>query len=345
MTAVRKIDHQELRDLAVDIFTGLGTPIAIALEVSDSLVEGSLAGMDSHGILQIIRYAEKIRRNTLMPDALPRVENGSKSSATVYGNYGFGQVTAHRGIDVLASLASEYGVASVVLREVNHIGRLGEYAERLAEQGLISMIMASGGDRGGQVAAYGGRDRIFGTNPIAWGIPTPANQANIIVDFATSAIATGKVLMARKTSELLPPGALITKEGLPTTDPDEYFDSGASMLPFGGHKGYALMLVIEIMANIFGGNAPLTSKDQVIGNPVVMTAWDVDQFSDRGRYYALVGELCDNIRGSSPAKGFEKVLLPGQLEAECRERRLREGIPVPEAIWKELQTLKHDRTG
>jgi uncharacterized oxidoreductase len=153
------------------------------------------------------------------------------------------------------------------------------------------------------------------------------------------------VLMARKTSELLPPGALITKEGLPTTDPDEYFDSGASMLPFGGHKGYALMLVIEIMANIFGGNAPLTSKDQVIGNPVVMTAWDVDQFSDRGRYYALVGELCDNIRGSSPAKGFEKVLLPGQLEAECRERRLREGIPVPEAIWKELQTLKHDRTG
>jgi len=238
-------------------------------------------------------------------------------------------------------MARETGVSTVALREVNHVGRLGEYAESLARQDIIGLIMAGGGDKGGQVAPYGGTQRIFGTNPIAWGIPTPPEFPPVVLDFATAAVATGKVLLASKTSQEVPPGSLLDKNGQPTTDPRAYF-SGGAMLPFGDHKGYGLMFVIEVMATLFGGCAPLSSMHHKIGNPVVITAWDPVRFVDLDMFKSVVGELCARVKSTPPASSFSEVFLPGELESRKREKRLKEGIPVPDEVWKELSDLKNE---
>lgn len=337
--AMPNITHQNLLKLGTAIFRGMGTPEDIAEKVAGSLVKGSLAGMDSHGILQIIRYAEKIKSETLKPDARPHREILGPSAGIIYGNFGFGQITAYAGVEWAMEMARESGVSTVALREVNHVGRLGEYAEWLARQDIVGLIMASGGDKGGQVAPYGGSQRIFGTNPIAWGIPTPPEFQPIVVDFATASVAMGKVLLASKTGQKVLPGSLIDKNGDFTTDPMDYFSDGA-ILPFGDHKGYGLMFVIEILATLFGGCAPLSSVHHKKGNPVVVTAWDPVRFVDLDMFKSKVGELCARVKSTLPASTFSEVFLPGELEERKRKKRLKEGIPVPDEVWKELIHLK-----
>jgi LDH2 family malate/lactate/ureidoglycolate dehydrogenase len=158
------------------------------------------------------------------------------------------------------------------------------------------------------------------------------------MDFATSTVPEGRVAVARATGNPLPPGCLVDRDGQPSTDPRSFYDGGA-LLPFGAHKGSALMLMVEILATTLAGSAPISSPEYRMGNPTFILAWSVDRFTALGEYHRLVGELLDRAKHSAPAAGCEEVLLPGEIEARLLQERSVKGVPLSDAVWRELVSL------
>jgi uncharacterized oxidoreductase len=212
-----------LHQLGRAIFERHGAPADIAEAVAASLVESSLLGHDSHGVLRIGRYVEKIRARSLRPDARPTLLRQHGATAVVDGQHGFGQTTARFGAATAIDLARQHGIAAVALAHTNHVGRLGEYTEKIAGAGFIALALASGAGPGGSVTAHGGCERLFGTNPLAWALPVPAGRGPLIADFSTSAIPEGKVALAQAKGEKLPLGAVIDRDGQATVDPAAYY--------------------------------------------------------------------------------------------------------------------------
>jgi len=325
----------QLRTIASGLLQKAGASEDIAGQVADSLVLSNLKGVDSHGVIKVPGYLQKIRHGELNPKARPRLRSNRGATASVDGCWGFGQIAGRHATAVVVRLAREYGVATVAVTNCNHVGRTGEYVERIASEGLVALAMCSGANPGGNAAPYGGTRRLLGTNPIAWGIPRTDGKPPIVTDFATSAIAAGKLDVLMNEGKQVPDGALLDRTGRPTTDPAA-FGNGGALLPFGQQKGYGLMLVIEILVNTWAGFAPASSKEFTLGNPMVLVAWDPDVFTDRMTFDRLVDELAVNLKGVPPSDGFEAVLLPGELEEATQAHRSARGIPLPVATWSAI---------
>lgn len=333
------VTPKTLTDLGQAVLVAIGAPDDIATLVATSLVRANLLGHDSHGILRLARYVGMAQQGRIVPSARPTVVRQVGSMAVVDGRWGFGQASARLGAQTARDLAAASGIGCVSLTQTAHIGRLGDYMEWLAKEGFIGLIMTSGANKGGAVAPFGGRERVFGTNPLAWAAPVGPGRAPLVVDIATSGVAEGKLAVARAKGETVPPGLVIDAEGLPSNDPNSFYTGGA-LLPFGGHKGYGLMLMIEIMACVLTGFAPPSSAEFAgFGNPTLIVAWEIDHFVPREQFDRQVAELLSRVETSQPADGFTDVLLPGEPEARMLARRQAEGIPLPEETWEELVTL------
>ena len=332
------IQAENLKEIAQNILQAAGAPEDIATNVAHSLVESNLYGHDSHGVILLIKYVSKIRSQDLIPTARPEIGERNGSTATVNSNWGFGHISACFGVDLACEIASELGMSCVALTKVNHIGRLGDYAGRIAERGLIGLVLTTGSMLGGQVAPYGGRERRFGTNPIAWGIPIADGKTPLISDFATSAYSAGKVGVYERKGETLPEGIIIDPEGNPSVTPSD-FPAGGALLPFGGYKGYGLSLIIEIIVSTLSGFAPASSNQFQQGNPTLIMAIQIDRFTSKARFQELVEEVLHNVKVTEPAPGFDEVMLPGEVEQRSHEARTKDGIPVSDATWSQLKSL------
>jgi uncharacterized oxidoreductase len=327
------IAADELRTLTRAIFEGAGTPADLAETVADHLINANLTGHDSHGVIRIPSYVGAIQRRVLDPTARPSVLNDKGPTVLVDGNWAFGQVAARYAIDLAVGRAKELGVALVGIVRCNHIGRVGEYPTIAAQRGVAAFVTV-GGASGRSVAPFGGRAGALGTNPISFGFPA-AGRPPFLVDFATSAIAGGKVMVARAKGEEVPPGSLIDANGEPTRDPNAYFDGGA-LLPFGDHKGYGLSMMVSLFAGVLTQPGAHSSEGHGASG-CLMVAIDAGAFGPAERTVADADAAIDRIKAIPPAAGFDEVLVPGEPEARSRERRLREGIPVPERTWAEIQ--------
>ncbi|MPZ86944.1 MAG: Ldh family oxidoreductase [Nitriliruptorales bacterium] len=320
-----------LHRVTAAVFIAAGAPADVADHVAQTLVDNHLAGHDSHGILRIPQYVASIRAGDLVPAARPTILEETATTALVSGNWAFGQVTATFAADLATDKAQRERVAAVSVVQASHTGRLAAFTERAARRN-VAMFMAVGTVGQPMTAPYGGAAAVFGTNPVAFSLPNGEGPP-VTLDYATSAIAAGKVKVAKAKHEPLPPGTVVTRDGLPTTDPEELFKGGA-LLPFGGHKGYALAVIAELL----GG--PLTGADAYPGvvsrSGIFMFAVASDAFRPQTDYQQAVSRTAARIRGVPPAAGFEDVLLPGEPEARARTRRLRDGIPIPEETWREV---------
>lgn len=191
-------------------------------------------------------------------------------------------------------------------------------------------------------APFGGRRAMLGANPIAAGFPLGARRAPMIVDFATTVVAEGKVRVARDAGEQLAPGAILDREGRPSTDPNDFYDGGM-LLPFGGHKGYALALTAEMLAAALV--APALWAEEGRGGPVFgqsglfMLAINPAIFGTRDDYYRIAEDTLERMKGVPPAPGFAEVLIPGEPEARARAQRSRDGIPLAAATWQALAAV------
>jgi LDH2 family malate/lactate/ureidoglycolate dehydrogenase len=204
---------------------------------------------------------------------------------------------------------------------------------------LGSRANSSRGTRGGTLAPFGGRTGVLGTSPIAWAVPRRDGHAPILLDYATSAVAQGKLQIARAKGESVPLGWIIDAQGRPTTDVEAFFDGGAQ-LPFGGHKGYALSLIVALMS--IGLSAGDTLDRAEHGSCLFVVCVAPGAFRPAEEFLNYVEETAARVKAVPPAEGFDEVLLPGEPEARTRAARLREGIPLPEPIWEELVTTARE---
>lgn len=340
------LQPEQWRALGRALFVAAGATESNATRLMEALVDSSLVGHDSHGVIRIVQYLKAIAAGQIDPAAEPEVVKETAVTSLVDGKWTFGQVSAALCMQKVMEQARTHGIAMSALVRAYHIGRLGEYSEMAHDAGLIGMVLAGGlggvaGAPGGGVAPYGGAKGAFGTNPISFGLPA-GEMPPVMVDYATSAVAGGKISLSRAKGVALPPNSILDKDGNPSTDPEDFY-AGGVVLPFGGHKGYGLAVAIEILgqaltgADEFAGETGQGGSYKKAGS--VFVAIDPGAFRSADGYSSAVDATVRRIKAVPPAPGFDEVLLPGEPERRTRERRLLEGISMPDSSWKELEGL------
>ena len=271
------LQARRLQAICEDLFVRAGASKHNALCLAEHLVLANLVGHDSHGVWLIPMYLQGIRKGELAPSADPIIIKEEGAVVLVDGNHTFGQVAVHFATRQAIRKAKANKVALVGVVRLHHTGREGHFAEMAAEANVIAFLFSGGfGPGGWGVAPYGGLERQFGGNPIAMGFPGGAAEP-VIVDMATSAVAIGKIAVARDRAAKLPPGAIVDKQGRPSQDPNDFFDGGAA-LTFAGHKGSALALA----ADLLGGGAGGLGRFPAVGRCDPLHVW-ARRHADRGR--------------------------------------------------------------
>jgi LDH2 family malate/lactate/ureidoglycolate dehydrogenase len=332
------IEETTLRTLVRAMVEAVGTPPEPARFVADSLVDANLAGHDSHGVIRILHYIEMVHAKKVDPKAQPCVIQRHGATAVLDGAWGWGQPAMMLATETAIDLARVYGLGAAVVRRCYHIGRVAPYVERIAREGMVGLAMASAGPA---VAPYGSRSRVMGTNPIAWAAPRADGREPVCLDIATAAVAEGKLRVARAKGVPAPPGAIVDIEGHPSLDPNDFY-SGGALLPFGGHKGSGLSILVQLIGHGLAGIDRAQLMEHRGANGPFVLAINPEAFGAGSTFIEVVEAQCAEIAHAAPAEGFETVLLPGEPEIIARAERAKAGIPVPESTWSDLLRLAQE---
>lgn len=324
------IPHQQLHQTAARALERAGLPHSHAELQLNVLMEAELRGVPSHGLLRLGRLIQRINNGVADPKATGRNHWRGAAFLSVDGERGLGPVVAVAALDALQARARETGVALAAVTNSNHLGMLGWYAERVAAQGQ-SLIALSTSEA--LVHPWGGRKAMIGTNPIAIGVPTEAGP--FVMDTATSIVSMGEIHDHAHRGAPIPAHWALDAQGRPTTDP-QAAKQGA-IAPFGGAKGYALGLAIELLVSSLAGAALGTDVRGTLDATEVCNKGDLFIVID-GQGSGLAAYL-DAIRQCEPAQGFDRVLVPGDRALACRQERMATGVPVADEVWQQLQTL------
>jgi LDH2 family malate/lactate/ureidoglycolate dehydrogenase len=319
----------ELSQFAQDVFIAAGLSIDDATLASEGLIAANLRGVDTHGVRFLPLYTRCLQKGLIKARPEVRVERLGPSLLVASGDNGEGHAVGGRLIREAIAIAKETGACTLAAREMNHVGMLAHYVELAADNGLIAQAMTNGEPH---VAPWGGRTPVFSTNPIAWAVPAGTNPP-IVLDMATSVVAMQKVMQAARLEEEIPLGWGLDRFGVPTVDPNEVIDHG-SIAPVGDYKGYGLALIVDLLAGVLTGGLFSTDllnheRDCPEGIGCYFSLIDPGRFMPFDEFCARVDEDIRRIRSSELAKESARILYPGELEAETRERRLVDGIPVP----------------
>jgi LDH2 family malate/lactate/ureidoglycolate dehydrogenase len=328
------ISAECLRAIVGRVFEGAGAPQSVAERVAWSLVESNLVGHDSHGALRVGWYVHSVRNGTADPRAQSCVVHESATTALLDGHRSFGQVALRQAMDRAMDKARTHDVGMVAVHNTFHTGRMGEYVVQAAEAGFMGMVFGSGAAKGGTVAPYLGTSCALNTNPIAWGVPA-GKYPSVFLDFATSVCAQGKIQAAMDKGLPIPEGWLLDTEGNPTTDPGEQRKGGA-LLPFGGHKGYGLGFLIEVLAGGLTGAGCAATASYIPDFATILMAVNINAFQPLDQFRHMVDDLVEAIKAGRRAPDVEEILVPGEPEWRTRERRLREGLDLPDATWRRI---------
>lgn len=307
--------------------------------VAENLVAANLTGHDSHGIGMMPRYVEALLEGGLAPNQHPEVRLDGGALLALDGRKGYGQSIGLEATRMAIERAKRHGLSITALGNSHHLGRIGHWAEMAVAEGLVSLHFVNVISFA-RVAAYGGADGRFGTNPVCIGIPLPA-EPPFILDMATSAVAQGKLRVAYNKGVKIPLGWLLDRDGNPTDDPKwGVIQPFGAMQTFGGHKGYGMAVACELLGGALTGGGtwhyPEGTKRRVL-NGMLSILIDPEKLGTRSVFEKEAREYLDWIRKSPPAPGFDKVRIAGEPEREYRAQREREGVPVDEETWKEIR--------
>ena len=326
----------ELNVLARDIFLAAGATQREAAIVGEALTEANLAGHDSHGVLRIPEYVRWMEDKLVNTGAKMDLVLETDSFALIDGNWGFGQVIGREAMDLAITKASRIGAATISGRNCCHLGRVGDYPAIAASRGMTAVMFVNTHGAGRLVAPYGGIERRLSANPIAVGIPRKNGPA-IVVDISTCSIAEGKVRNMLHSGTQVPSGSIVDAEGHPTTNAaDFYGPPPGALLPFGGHKGFALALITDILAGGISGAGCSRPEATRIGNSFLVTVIDVERVRGSAGFSNDVEGLIEYVKTSKLAAGFDRIMAPGEPEAAERERRVANGIRLSDQIWEQI---------
>lgn len=340
-----RIAVDQSADLAAGVMQAGGCTPAEARATADHLVGANLAGHDSHGLVRVPRYHSWLQDGTLNGDTALRTILDAGGLLQFDGDRGIGQFLAAEATAKGIERAKDLGLAMVALRRAGHIGRLGHYAEAAAEAGLVSIQFCNVAGSS-LVAPFGSAERLMSTNPVSVGFPNAGGDP-FILDFATSFVAEGKVLVAASGGKPVPTGALIDGDGNMSADPAAlYGDTVRTAVPnptagpgalrtMGEHKGSGLSIACDLLAGVLTGNRTNVTGGP-FGNGWLAVFVDPARLDDCETFIGDIAGYIDTVRGLRTAGDTDKVRIPGDPERETRAERLANGLPVTEALLASL---------
>lgn len=335
------IGADALESFVCDLFVAAGLPQEWAQAEAEILVWADLRGVGSHGVLRIPSYLSWMPRGLRKADADIRTIKDKGVIGVLEADRGPGLYVARRAMDMAIEKARAHGIGFVWVRQGTHTGAIGYYARRAAEAGMVGMTMCSSRPL---MAYFGSRDAVLGTSPIAIGVPR-ANGTPIVFDMAAAATTIGAMAQARQSGKPLPHGVALDAQGHVTTDPYK----AETPLPIAGPKGSGLGFMIECLCSLLTGFPLVASalEDPSLRNEFLLNtlciAIDPEALDVAASFGKEVDRLARDIASLPRADGVSEILMPGQRGDRVMAQRRRDGIPIPEGIWKQLATEAQKR--
>lgn len=327
-----------LTDFAAAILIASGVPARTSQLVAETLVAANLRGVDSHGVQLLIWYNEQIEARNVDVHQAGKIASESGACMVYDGCNGIGQLISDTCCDHAIRLAEEHGMGIVVARNSTHFGAAAYWAQKLAREGLVGIVMCNAT---ALVAPWQGRDKMLGTNPICMAVPGPNS---FLLDMATTTVALNRVYKAVLSGDAsIPAGWAMDADGNPTTDPKLALEGLPT--PLGGYKGSGLAVMVEILCAVLSGGAMMTNvgglreRSFPMGASQMFLGVDVARFMPRGQFESRMQFVRETVTGSRPATGFDEVLIAGDPEWRAEQERLRGGIPISAGIWQQLMAL------
>jgi uncharacterized oxidoreductase len=336
------IKVQNLIDFVAEVFAHSQSSPDEARRIATYLTTANLTGHDSHGVIRVPVYIRWKKMGAVVPDQTVELAVDTASLAVVEGKHGYGQTVAPQAVRIGIDKCKASGLAGVALRNAGHIGRVGDWAEMAAAEGLVSIhfVNAAGSVL---VAPYGGVERRLSTAPYCVGIPRNG-QRPIVLDFATSIVAEGKVLVASRGGKKLPKGALIDLDGSLSEDPAvlygphqadgprDHSQGKGAIRAFGEHKGSGLALICELLGGALTGNGA-TAPNRPFANGMFSIYVDPRRVDAENFFDGEISRYVAYFKDTKPAAGVDAVLIPGEPEAAMRAERSKNGVPLPDDTW------------
>jgi LDH2 family malate/lactate/ureidoglycolate dehydrogenase len=337
-----RVPHHHLRKLCASIQTdGYGVPETDAATVADCLVEANLMGLDTHGIIRLKFYMDRVKAGGNNPRPNITVVRQTAFSALLDADNALGPVGGARAMELAIEKASAAGIGLVLIRRCNHYGPAGHYVRLAVAKGLIGISLTN---VLGCMPPTGGAQKLFGNNAYAIGFPA-SEELPVIVDAATSKSSWGKLMVCAQNDEPLPEGCFVDSNGRATLNPKAVMEGGA-LLPFADHKGYGISVAIALLTGMLADATldheirhPYKELSEPGENTFLMGAMRIDSFSDPERFRRRMDEWVRLVRTSKPADGADRVWLPGEQELATRQERIQNGIPLNSAMMGELEEL------
>ncbi len=329
-----------LRTIAADLLEAAGAPRDEAETVARHCIEANLAGHDSHGIIQIPTYANRIEKGHIVPGAKFDIVQETATTTVVDAHWGFGYVQTERAMQMTIEKAKQQNVAACTIYRQGHVGRVAAYPLMAAEAGMIGLMTADSGRAPKQVAPFGGREARLGTNPISIAVPSDL-AGPLFFDLSTAAAAAGKIKLAQARGQHVPPGWLIGADGAPTTDPS-VLGNGGALLPLGGDvgfKGYALSAMVEILSALLTGLGFGVEPTGRHNDGCFIACFRVDAFRDLDVFKKDVADFAAYLKSTPPAEGFSEVFYPGEVEFLRKQERMKTGVEIEDKTWGDLTAL------
>jgi LDH2 family malate/lactate/ureidoglycolate dehydrogenase len=336
----RRYPVEGLRAFTFAVFCKAGLWESQAQTVTDSLIEANLRGVDTHGITRMLGiYVERIQRGIINTEPNLRVVREGPSTLLLDGDNGMGAVVAEWAMELTIHKARKAGSAWAAVQHSNHFGAVATWTMMAATEGMVGIGMTNGPSN---MAPWGGVTPYMSTNPISFALPTSGDP--VVLDMATSVAAKGNIILAAAKGEPIPPGWAMDKRGRPTTDAQEAVEG--LVMPLGGHKGYALSMVIDALSGILADTAfgphigrlyDEWEKPQDIGH--LFGAIDIGHFVPHATFTERIDRMIEEIHASELAEGSMRIYVPGEIEAEKTRARREEGIPLPEVIADQFREL------
>lgn len=339
MAAAPRVDADRLIDFGAAVYASAGMPAADACLVADTLVQADLWGHQSHGVLRLGWYRDRILNKVMNPVTKPEFVVDAGAIAVIDGHDGVGHVLTVLATSEAIKRAKAHGIGAVGVRNSNHFGTCMYYTLMGAREGCVTLLTTNGGPA---MAPWGGRKKIIGTNP--WSVAAPAGpRPPFVVDMAATGVARGKIYLARNKGMPIPLGWAINNTGEPTTDPQEAIDG--IILPMAEHKGYAIAAMVDMLSGVLTGSGFLsavhspyqTAEKSNCGH--LMIALNIEAFQPLAQFNTRMEQFIAEIKAVPTAKGFDEVFYPGEIEAGNDARNRREGILFPDDTLADLRRI------
>jgi LDH2 family malate/lactate/ureidoglycolate dehydrogenase len=336
------VNPAQLTEFATTVYASHGVPDPDARLLADTLVQADLWGHQSHGVLRLGWYLERIQNQVMKPVTTPEFVIDAGAMAVIDGHDGIGHVLTKLAAEEAIKRAGEHGIGAVGVRMSNHFGTCMYYTLMGARAGCVMMLTSNGGPA---MAPWGGKQKIIGTNP--WSIAAPAGRhAPFVVDMANTGVARGKIYLARNKQEPIPEGWALAADGAPTTDPQAAIDG--IILPMAGHKGYAIAAMVNMMSGVLTGSGFLsavhspykTAEKSNCGHFIM--AINIEAMQPLKEFNARMEQFVAEIKSVPLAQGFDEVFYPGEMEARNDERNRAQGLDLADDTLLDLRRIARE---